>query len=187
MTRIVPMKLAARLFGAVLFNLFALAAFGQTGSITGTISDPSSAAVVNASINAKNAETGAVFQSGTSNTGNYVIRVPAGTYELTVETSGFKKYVRSNVLVQTATDTRLDVTLEVGATTETITVTEQSPLLKTESGEMSHIVTTAQVNQLPIISIGAGQGLRDPLQQIVLLPAPSTPSAANRRLARVLS
>ena len=164
-------KLASRLLAAAIFlNLFALAAFGQTGSITGNVLDPSGAAVTNGAIAAKNVETGAVFQSGASNTGNYVIRVPAGNYELSVEASGFKKYVRSNLVVQTATDTRLDVTLEIGATSETITVTEQTPLLKTESGEMSHIISTAQVNQLPIISIGQGQGLRDPLQQIVLLP-----------------
>ena len=63
------------------------------------------------------------------------------TYELTVQAaSGFKKFVRSNLVVQTATDTRLDVTLEVGAVTETITVTEETPLLKTESGEMSHTI-----------------------------------------------
>jgi hypothetical protein len=170
-TRKITAKVAVRLFGAAaLLNLFALAAFGQTGSITGGVFDPSGAAVATASINAKNVESGAVFESGASSTGNYVIRVPAGNYELTVEASGFKRYVRSSVLVQTASDTRLDVTLEVGATSETITVTEATPLLKTESGEMSHVVTTAQVNQLPVISIGAGQGLRDPLQQIVLLP-----------------
>ncbi len=171
MTRRMTGCVAARVFSALVFlNLFALAAFGQTGSITGTVNDPSGAAVATASINAKNTETGAIFESGASSTGNYVIRVPAGNYELTVQASGFKRYVRSSVVVQTASDTRMDVNLEIGATSETITVTEATPLLKTESGEMSHVVSTAQVNQLPVISIGGGQGLRDPLQQITLLP-----------------
>ena len=157
--------------GAIAFlNLFALAAYGQGGSITGTIKDPSGAAVVNVSIDAKNIETGAVFHVGASNTGNYVIPVPAGNYELSVEAAGFKKYVRSNTLVQTASDTRIDVALSVGAVTETITVTEQAPLLKTESGEMSHVITNKEVDELPVMTIGAGQGIRDPLQQIVLLP-----------------
>ncbi len=151
----------------------ALAAYGQNGSITGTIIDPSGAAVVTGSIDAKNVATGAVFHSGASNTGNYVIAVPAGTYELTVDAPGFKKFVRSNLEVQTATQTRLDVTLAVGAASETVTVTEQTPLLKTESGEMSHVVDTNQVNQLPLITIGAGTGIRDPLQQIALLPGAS--------------
>ena len=106
--------------------LFALAAYGQggNGSITGTITDSSGAVAPNVSIDVKNTDTGAVFHGGTSSTGNYVIPVPAGKYELTVTASGFKKYVRSNMVVQTASDTRLDVTLEVGAVTDTITVTD---------------------------------------------------------------
>src|SRR6185295_9676132 len=89
--------------------LFALAAYGQSGSITGTINDPSGASVVGLSVEVKNTETGAVFQSGTSSTGNYVIPVPAGNYELTVQAPGFKKYVRTNIVVGTAAGTRLDV------------------------------------------------------------------------------
>ncbi len=165
-------KFAGRLLGAIAFlSLFALAAFGQTGSITGTVVDPSGAAVTNVSIDVRNVDTGAIFQSGTSNTGNYVVRVPAGNYELTVEAQGFKRFVRSNLVVQTATDARLDVNLEVGAVTETVTVTDTTPLLKTESGEMSHVIQTQQLNVLPVLTIGgSAQGIRDPLQQLVLLP-----------------
>jgi hypothetical protein len=153
--------------------LAALAAYGQSGSITGTVKDPSGATVPNVAINVKNTETGAVFESGVSNTGNYVVPVPAGTYELTVQApSGFKKFVRSNLVVQTATDTRLDVTLEVGGVTETITVNEQTPLLKTESGEMAHTLNTKDVTNLPLFTIGnaGGTGTRNPLQQLILLP-----------------
>jgi len=174
LTKKIIVRLTARLIGVVVFlNLFALAAFGQTGSITGGVFDSSRAAVVTGSINAKNTESGAVFTGGPSNTGNYVIRVPAGNYELTVEAPGFKKYVRPNVVVQTATDTRIDVELSVGSVTETITVSDTTPLLKTESGELSHVIQMSQLNQLPVITIGAGQGIRDPLQQIVTLPGTS--------------
>src|SRR5580698_4686830 len=109
--------------------LFALPAFGQegNGTITGTITDASGAVAPNVAIDVKNADTGAVFHSGTSNTGNYVVPVPAGKYAVTVTASGFKKYVRSNLVVQTANDTRLDVTLELGALTDTITVTDTAP------------------------------------------------------------
>ena len=151
----------------------ALAAYGQgaNGSITGTITDPSGAVAPNVSIEVKNADTGAVFQSGTSNTGNYVVSVPAGNYELTVTATGFKKYVRSNLVVQAATGTRLDVTLDVGAITETITVNEQTPLLKTESGEMSHQLVTKDVTNLPLYTVGGN--IRNPLQAMVLLPGTS--------------
>jgi len=152
-----------------------LAAYGQSGSITGTVNDPSGAAVPNVAISVKNIETGAVFESGASSTGNYVVPVPAGNYEMTAQASGFKKYVRSNLVVQTATGTRLDVVLELGANTETITVNEQTPLLKTESGEMAHQLNTKDVNNLPLFTIGnaGGTGTRNPLQQIVLLPGTS--------------
>src|SRR5580692_10492283 len=109
-------------------TLFALAwgvcAFAQSnqGTITGTISDPAGAVVAGAQIEARNLETGVLFQGGTSNTGNYVLRVPSGTYEVTIAVTGFKKFVEQNVQVIVATDTRKDVSLEVGSTTETLTV-----------------------------------------------------------------
>src|SRR5579862_7578355 len=128
----------------------AIAAFGQTniGSITGTISDPAGAVVPGANIEVKNADTGAVYQGGTSATGNYVIPVPVGKYTLTVTVTGFKKFVRENLIVTVATDTRQDVALDVGAITETVTVTESAPLLKTESGELSHVVSSEEADNL---------------------------------------
>jgi hypothetical protein len=156
--------------------LAALAAYGQggNGSITGTITDSSGAVAPNVSIEVKNSDTGAVFHGGTSNTGNYVVSVPAGKYELTVTASGFKKYVRSNMVVETAGNTRLDVTLEVGAVSDTVTVTDVAPLMKTESGEVSHTMSTTDVTNLPLLTTNGGGGafgnIRDPLQEIVLLP-----------------
>jgi hypothetical protein len=126
------------------------------------------------SIEVKNTETGAVFNGGTSNTGNYVVSVPAGQYSLTVTATGFKKFVRSNLVVVTASSIRLDVTLEVGAVSDTVTVTDAAPLLKTESGEVSHTMATQDVNNLPLLTTNGGGGafgnIRDPLQEIVLLP-----------------
>ena len=156
--------------------LLALAAFGQggNGTITGTITDASGGVAPNVSIDAKNSDTGAVFHGGTSATGNYVIPVPAGKYEITITASGFKKYVRSNITVVTAADTRQDVSLDVGATSETVQVTDVAPLMKTESGEVSHTISTADVNDLPVLTTNGGGGpfgnIRDPLQEIILLP-----------------
>jgi Carboxypeptidase regulatory-like domain len=115
--------------------LFALAVYGQTnrGSITGTVTDQQGGVAPNAGIDVKNVDTGEIFHGGTSSTGNYVIPVPNGKYEMTVTVPGFKKYVRANIEVVTATDTREDVRLEVGATTDTITVTDTAP--PAEDGE----------------------------------------------------
>jgi Carboxypeptidase regulatory-like domain len=176
-TEVSRVRLAMRCltaFACVL--LLALGAYAQegNGTITGTITDVSGAVAPNVSIDVKNADTGAVFHGGTSNTGNYVVPVPAGNYVVTVTASGFKKYVRSNLVVQTASDTRLDVTLDLGAVSDTVTVTEAAPLMKTESGEVSHTLATTDVNDLPVLTTNGGGGafgnIRDPLQEIILLP-----------------
>ena len=130
-----------------------LLAQSNQGTITGTLSDPTGAVVPSAEINVKNAGTGIVYRGGTSSTGNYVIPVPAGNYELTVSVTGFKKFVQKNVQVAVATDTRKDVVLEVGQATDVVTVTDTAPLLKTESGEMSHRVTVEEADTLPVLSI----------------------------------
>src|SRR5215469_7750519 len=165
---------------AAFMILAGVTAFAQSnqGTITGTISDPAGAVVPGAAIQVKNAETGVVYQGGTSNTGNYVIPVPAGTYEITVTVPGFKRFVESNVPVVVATDTRKDVSLQVGETTEQVTVADTAPLLKTESGEMSHLVEVKDADELPVLTIAGGGyagatqmgNIRNPLQASLLLP-----------------
>jgi len=160
---------------AVFIFLFSLAAFGQSdrGTITGTVADPAGAVVAGAQIEAKNVSTGAVSNVVSSQTGNYTIsQLPAGNYEITVAVQGFKKVVRQNINVQVASTIRIDIALEVGATTESVTVTDTTSLLKTESGEVSHNFETNRLNQLPVLTLGgAGLGnVRNPLQVVTLLP-----------------
>jgi Carboxypeptidase regulatory-like domain/TonB dependent receptor len=156
--------------------LLCAAAFAQSdrGTITGTISDPAGAVVAAAPIEARSTETGATYQAASSGTGNYTLaQLPAGPYELTVTVTGFKKFVRQNIVISVASTMRVDVTLEVGSATESVTVSEAAPLLKTESGELSHNMTTDRVNSLPVINLGAGGGIgnvRNPLQAINLIP-----------------
>ncbi len=127
--------------GVVCLFLCAFVAFAQTdrGTITGTVLDVSGAVVPSASIEAKNAATSQVYSAGTTGTGNYTLaNLPAGAYELTVTAAGFKKYIRPGVTVQVAETIRADAILDVGAATESVTVNTEAPLLKTESGELSH-------------------------------------------------
>src|SRR5690242_19149205 len=166
----------------------ALAAFAQTdrGTLTGVISDPTGAVVPNVMIEVKNSETGAVFQGGTSATGNYTFSLPRGTYELTATVSGFKKYVRQNLEVPVATAVRWDVKLEVGATSEAITVSDTTPLLKTESGDVSYNVTSDRANNLPVLTIGTSANafgaIRNPLQVTSLLPGTQFAADSNLRV-----
>jgi len=160
---------------AICLVLCAAAGFAQTdrGTITGTISDPAGAVVANATIDAKS-ESGATFQAGSSTTGNYTLaQLPAGSYELSVTVPGFKKAVRPGIVVNVATTVRADFTLEVGATSESITIQAEAPLLKTESGELSHNIDYNRADNLPLLTLGVGTALgnvRNPLQPVTLLP-----------------
>ena len=153
------------------------AAFAQSdrGTITGTIADPAGAVVASAPIEAKNVDTGAVYQAASTETGNFtLVQLPAGNYELTVTVPGFKKSVRQNILVQVAQTLRVDVTLEVGATSESVTVTAETSLLKTESGELSHTIAAQRLVDLGLLSIGgtfsSSQGLRFYMTELQLVP-----------------
>ncbi len=168
---------------AAVLSLCALAAFAQTdrGTITGTITDPAGAVVANAPIEAKNNATGAVYPAATSGTGNYTIaQLPIGTYDLSVTVAGFKKYVRTGIVVEAFGIYRIDPKLEVGATTDSVVVNAESPMLKTESTEVSYDITTNTLNDLPILTLSgapAGFGnssglgnIRNPLAALQLMP-----------------
>src|ERR1700747_438217 len=126
-------------------------AFAQSdrGTITGTISDPAGAIVAGAAIQARHVETGGLYETTSTPTGNYTIaELPAGTYELTASVMGFKKYVRQGLVIQVAQIARIDIPLEVGAASESVTVTEAAPLLNTENGELSHNVSSGTLDEL---------------------------------------
>ena len=175
--------LAGALFG------FAYSALAQTdrGTITGTVTDPAGAVIANAMVQAKNEATAVAYQAATSATGNYTVaQLPAGTYDLTVTAPGFKQYVRAGLNVAVAAIVRIDVPMEVGNATETVTVEAAAPLLNTESTELSYNVTTANLDDLPILDLsgagnnassnyfgneGGGLGnIRNPLSSVQLLP-----------------
>jgi len=162
---------------AVFFILLAWVAFAQSdrGTITGTIADPAGAVVAGAAIEAKNIATGVTYQAASTSTGNYTVaQLPAGTYEVSVAVPGFKKYTRSGITVEVAAVLRIDIALEVGAATESVTVQADAPLLKTESGDISHTVKASGLDELPILGIGAGQagssGIRNPYALTQMIP-----------------
>src|SRR4051794_24633713 len=140
----------------ILFLAGAAFAQGDRGTLTGTVTDPAQAAVPAAKLTLKNAETGAAFATITTPTGNYTVAsLPIGSYDLTVEAPGFKREIRQGIRIQVAQNTRIDVELQVGATTESVTVSTDAPLLKTENAEVSMNVSGDKFNQLPL-NFGAG-------------------------------
>jgi hypothetical protein len=177
------MRLVALLFSALIFSS---AVFGQgaNGTITGTVTDPAGAVVANAPIEAKNTGTSAVYPAATSATGNYTLsELPIGTYDISVTAPGFKKETRTGIQVQAQTTFRVDFTLQVGAATESVTITAEAPLLKTESGELAHNVETTTLDSLPILTIGSdGAGVRNPLASLSLIPGASFSSDFTLRI-----
>src|SRR5215471_2404153 len=174
--------------------LFLFAAFGlaqsDRGTITGTISDPAGAVIASAPVVVKNTETGVLYEAASSATGNYtIVQAPAGAYELSVTVPGFKKYVRQNISVGVAQTVRLDITMEVGAATESVTVTSEVSLLKTESGELSHTIEAKRLVDLGYLGIGgtysSSQGLRFYMSEINLIPGASSPGSGFTLGARI--
>jgi hypothetical protein len=151
--------------------------FGQaaTGTITGTVGDPTGAVIAGANIEARNTETGVVYPVATTTSGNYTItQLPIGTYEITARVQGFKTYTHTNLAVAAGAILKEDIALEVGTASEAITVTEQASLLQTESADIAHNVTVGQLDNLPLLGIGATNagtaGIRNPFALTQLLP-----------------
>jgi hypothetical protein len=127
--------------------------FGQSdrGNITGTVSDPAGAMVPGAKVTAKSPENGSVFETVTTATGNYTLpSLPGGVYDLTVEAAGFTKYIQEGIHIQVVQTARIDVVLQIGSTTQEMTVTADATLLRTESAEQSATVNADMVNDLPL-------------------------------------
>jgi hypothetical protein len=146
-------------------------AVGQAarGTITGTVADPAGAVIPGASIEAKNSETGALYHVASTSTGNYTLGdLVSGVYELSVSVPGFKKFVRSGITVLAAQILRVDIVLEVGDITETVTVSADAPLLRTESGDLVHTVAGSKASDLPIV--GFTQWIRSSLNAAQLMP-----------------
>ena len=154
-----------------------MSAFAQSdrGTITGTVTDTSGAVVANAAVEARQTDSGALFQTTSTDTGNYTLaQLPVGPYELTVTVQGFKKYVRTGLTVQIAQTFRIDVALEVGAASEAVTVSAEASLLKTESGDVSINIQVSDLDALPMLGTGSAasgsSGIRNPNNVLTVIP-----------------
>lgn len=130
-----------------------VAPLAEAAGVTGTITDPAGAAIASAQVELKNEDTGATFRSTSGASGSFSIAgMPAGRYDLGVTSPGFRKFVKSGVSLEAQQIARLDSTLQVGAATESVTVTAEAALLKTESGEISHQADLNSLNNLPFLT-----------------------------------
>jgi len=137
---------------AVLVSVAALCAAQEfRGTILGRVTDPSGAAVAGASVQVLNEETNLAAAAVSNEAGNY--QAPfllPGNYRVRVEMSGFKKLERTGVRVSINAQVTLDIALELGAQTETVTVTAAPPLLNTAGADLGQVVNNAYVNMISV-------------------------------------
>ena len=138
---------------SVLVLFLAQGLFGQiqTGRISGTIYDPNKAAVPSATVTVTNKDTNAVQKITSNDSGGYVVpSLNPGVYDIRVTAAGFRTTVRSGVEMQVGKDLLLDMDLVLGETTTVIEVNSDVPLLNSESGNLGHVMTNQQLNDLPL-------------------------------------
>ena len=163
-------------FGLCLLSL-PVAAFSQTanGTITGTVTDSTGALVAGAAVTVTNTDTGMANSTVSTGTGNYTApNLQPGPYSVTITSAGFKKYTRNGLGLAAAQTLRVDASLQVGESTESITISASATLLKTETGDVATNVTLEQLQDLPVLGIGGAQagssGVRNPYNSMVMLP-----------------
>ncbi len=148
---------AAYVIATVLFLAIALltptAAHAQEarGTITGKVKDSSQAVVSGANVKINNVAMGTTVSVVTNDAG--LFQAPyliPGTYQIVVETRGFKKFVRDGIILRVNDTLEIDIAIEVGDVGETITVTADAPVLDTTSGSLGTVVDSRRVAELPI-------------------------------------
>src|SRR6266516_6152071 len=146
--------------------LFALSAHAQyRASIQGVVTDPQGAVVSGATVTLKNLQTNQTLTATTDENGIYNFNaLPPNQYSLAVEKAGFKKRVLDNVSVIAEQANALNIQLEVGDVTQSITVSgDSTPLIDTETASLSGTISNNQIQNMP--SFG-----RDVFQLIQLAP-----------------
>ena len=144
---------------AALTLLFSTGSSAQTGttSIRGTVVDKSGGAIVGAVVKLSNSQLGVERTTIANDTGAYeFVSLKPGTYDLSVEANGFHRYDQTNVQLLVNTPTTVNVTLQVGATNETVEVSAQSVTLNTTDASLGVAFGENQVKELPLESRNVG-------------------------------
>jgi hypothetical protein len=155
--------------------LFSISLFSQvnTGTISGVVQDSSGAVISGATVTIKNVDTGIARALTTDVGGRYTApNLPVGNYEVQAQQTGFRTEIRSGITLTVGREEVINLTLNVGQTAETVTVTAEAPLVETTTAAMSSLVDDRSIRDLPlngrsydtlallqpgVVSVGAGQ------------------------------
>jgi len=166
------------LAAVVVLALTATAGWGQNvyGTLAGTVTDSSGAAISDATVTLTNLDKGEKHTIATDSNGNYTfVNILPGRYKVEGEKTGFKKFVREPIIVQIESGLRVDIALQIGAQSETVEVTSETPFLQSETQSLGQVVEQRSVTELPLNG-------RNPLALVALVPGvvpQGQPSAGN--------
>ncbi len=145
---------------------------GSSSSLTGTVVDQSGGVIPGAEVTVKNDATGTEFKAVTAENGTFSIpALGAGSYTATVSVPNFKQSVIKNIVLVAAVPTNITVKLEVGGSSETVTVVAGAEVVQSTTATVSTTLATTQIQQLPLAT-------RNALDFLVLLPGVNTTGGA---------
>src|SRR5262249_52986625 len=134
-----PRQVSLSVISRVTVSLVSAVALAQSplGTITGTIADAQEARIPNVEVTALHTDTGISYKTTSSADGTYAVaNLPVGKYEVSAVAPGFKVFRRTGVVLEVAQRLRLDIVLELGAVTETVTVTGEVSRVQTEQSTL---------------------------------------------------
>src|SRR4051812_3089062 len=137
---------------AVLSLIVPFSLFAQTanGTIAGEVRDPASAAIPGAKVTLVNIATNESRNTMASSLGHYSFPLlPPAVYRIEAEAAGFKRHIRDNIKLDVALTLTVDLNLEVGAITDSVTVTAEAPALEEGSSALGHIIENSRIVNLP--------------------------------------
>ena len=159
--------------------------YGQTATIVGTVTDPSGAVVPNVTVTVTNTATGRVITIPTNDAGQYVVPdIPIGKYDVKATAPGFKVAERKGIVLNVNDRDRVDFQMNIGATTETVTVEANALTVQSDSSEVSSLVNSTQITELATngrtiysyVALTPGASNLNPDSQ---LPVPTGGAASN--------
>ena len=124
---------------------------GDTGTISGNVTDQSGAAIPGVAITIKNVETGISRNLVTNEVGRYdAVALPAGTYEVTGSLAGFNTVVRSGFVLAVGRNAVIDMALQVGEVSQAVTITAEAAQVETTTATVTQLIDERKVLEIPL-------------------------------------